>query len=408
VLAAAAESDAEYVDVEWRAERGRLPAIAPERLVLSHHSFDGTPADLPERAAEMRRASPRAAVKIACAIGPLSDLIALRDAAVADTGRHIVIGMGAAGAISRVLPVAFGSEWTYGGAAAPGQLPVDELDRQYRIRSQSAATRVFALTGHPLAHSASPAMHNAAFAALGIDAVYVPIESREARALFEVAEAFGVEGVSVTAPLKPVRAWAEAGVDVDERGRQIGAANTLRRGGGSWTATNFDVEGFLAPLHARGIAIAGRRCVVLGTGGAARAAAWALVHEGARVEVCGRRPEAATALAEELGASAGAWPPAPGWDLLVNATPAGTAPDAHIAPLERDAIDGRVVYDLVYHPRRTQLLRWAEAAGAMTIEGLDMLVAQAALQFTHWVGQAAPLEVMRKAAEQFLEKGVTR
>jgi shikimate dehydrogenase len=261
---------------------------------------------------------------------------------------------------------------------------------------------VFALTGKPIAHSASPAMHNAAFGAVGIDAVYVPIETDEAAALMEVADAFGIDGVSVTAPLK--RAWGPLGVAIDERGAAVGAVNTLSRLDGRWTATNFDVDGFLAPLRDRGVGLQGCRAVVVGAGGAARAAVWALTHEGARVEVSARRLGEATALASSLGASVGAWPPASGWDLLVNATPAGTWPAVDAAPIPRAAVSGRVVYDLVYQPRRTRLLTWAQEAGAATIEGLDMLVAQAALQFEHWTGRPAPREVMRDAAERFLEK----
>ncbi|HXT69853.1 MAG TPA: type I 3-dehydroquinate dehydratase [Vicinamibacterales bacterium] len=403
ILGAAITSDAEFVDVEWRANRATLPPIARERLVLSHHDFTGVPEDLRARAAAMREESGTGIVKVSVSTGPLTDLLTLRDIAAADSGRHVVIGMGTTGILSRVFPASFGSEWTYGGNAAPGQVSIVELQTRYRITGRSASTRVFALTGRPLGHSASPAMHNAAFAALGIDAVYVPLETDDAHALIEVAEAFGVEGVSVTAPLK--RDWQGAGVDLDARASVIGAANTLsRRAGARWTATNFDVEGFLAPLKTRrnALPLRGSRCVILGAGGAARAAAWALHQEGARVQISGRRASAAAALAAELGVTSTSWPPAPGWDLLVNATPVGTAPDRDASPLPQSAVKGRAVYDLVYHPRRTQLLRWAQAAGALRIEGLDMLVEQAALQFEHWLGREAPRDVMREAAEQFL------
>ncbi len=401
IIAAAIASDADFVDVEWRAARAELPAIAPERLVLSHHAFDGVPGDLRDRVQAMRRESPSGVIKVAVVLNELSGLLALQRVAAADAAPHVFIGMGAAGVLSRVCPASLGSAWTYGGSAAPGQLPVAELVHRYRVRSQSASTRLFGLTGRPLAHSASPAMHNAAFSASGVDAIYVPLETGDARALLEVAEAFGFEGVSVTAPLK--QAWSALGVAVDARARAIGAANTLRREPASgWTATNFDVDGFLAPLRARGVALSRRRAVVLGAGGAARSAAWALGQQGASVEICGRRAGAAAAVAAALGVAAGSWPPAPGWDLLVNATPVGMSPDSAAAPIPRAAVDGGAVYDLVYHPRRTQLLRWAAEAGAVTIEGLDMLVEQAALQFEHWLGREAPREVMRAAAEQFL------
>jgi len=402
ILGDAIRGGAEFVDVEWRANRKTLPSTDATRLVISHHDFSGVPGDVEARVQSMRSESPDGIVKISCAVESVRDLVRLRDVASRDTGEHIIVGMGFPGVLSRVCPAAFGSTWTYCGTAAPGQTSFENLSSVYRVRAQTPHTRVFGLAGKPIAHSASPAMHNAAFGTLGIDAVYVPIETGDAAAFMDVADAFGIDGVSVTAPLK--RAWGPLGVAIDERGTAVGAVNTLSRLGSRWAATNFDVDGFLAPLRDRGIGLQGCRAVVLGAGGAARAAVWALTHEGAHVEVSARQSSEATALAQGLGASVGAWPPAPGWDLLVNATPVGTRPAVDDAPIPRAAVSGRVVYDLVYQPRRTRLLTWAEEAGAATIEGLDMLVAQAALQFEHWTGRPAPRYVMREAAERFLEK----
>ena len=145
----------------------------------------------------------------------------------------------------------------------------------------------------------------------------------------------------------------------------------------------------------------GARCVVLGSGGAARAAATALRDRGATVEISARRAESAARLAGELSVASTTFPPVAGWDCLINATPVGTWPDTS-APIPRECVRGRLVYDLVYHPRRTTLLEWANDAGAETIDGLEMLVRQAQLQFEFWTGRAAPVEVMMRAAEQFL------
>jgi shikimate dehydrogenase len=206
----------------------------------------------------------------------------------------------------------------------------------------------------------------------------------------------------VTAPLKT--AWAAAGVVLDPDAAEIGAANTLKRASTGWQGANFDVDGFLAPLGEQGVAVRDKRCVVLGAGGAARAAIAGLRREGARVEVSARRNEAARDLAAAAGASAAPWPPPPGWDLLVNATPAGTFPRSDELPLPAELVRGPAVYDLVYHPRETALLRAARAAGARAIDGLDMLVAQAALQFEYWFERPAPRGVMRQAAEDYLQK----
>jgi 3-dehydroquinate dehydratase/shikimate dehydrogenase len=401
ILGAAIGSDAEYVDLEWRTDRQRLPAIQSHRLVLSNHDFTGMPADLEARFESMRSSAAGGVVKVACAPGQARDLIRLHTLAASAGQRCVVIGMGAQGLVTRICPDLFRSEWTYGGVAAPGQLSVNDLVHLYRVRDQSPATRRFALTGKPLAHSASPAMHNAAFAAQGIDAVYVPIEADDPAAFLEVADALGVEGASVTAPLKT--RWAAVGVALDDTAQAIGAANTLRRRDGAWSGRNFDVEGFLAPLRERAVPLRGARCVVVGAGGAARAAVWALCHEGARVEVSSRHAERAAALAAELGIVATSFPPPTGWDLLINATPAGTWPDVRSAPIPRSHVGGKAVYDLVYHPRQTQLLAWAREAGASVIGGLDMLVAQATKQFEYWIEQPAPEQVMWSAAEWFLE-----
>jgi shikimate dehydrogenase len=193
----------------------------------------------------------------------------------------------------------------------------------------------------------------------------------------------------------------ERPAEADEASRQAGALNTLARRSGAWHARNTDVAGFLAPLS--GIELRGRRAAVLGTGGAARSVVAALRSAGAGVVVYGRdrRRADAAAVAGEGGrveARMGI-PPGGSWDLLVNATPVGTHPnveDSLVAP--QQLAGGAVVYDLVYNPARTRLLRDAEAAGCRVIGGLEMLVAQAALQFEWWTGIQAPVELMRDAA----------
>jgi 3-dehydroquinate dehydratase/shikimate dehydrogenase len=398
LLARAISLGAEYVDVEWRADRGGIGANPRTRLILSHHDFTGCPGDLAARVRAMRADDNAAVVKVAVSVSSLQDVVRLRRET--EVGDRIVIGMGTPGEVTRICPWLFGSEWTFAGDAAPGQLSAAVLNRQYRVRAASASTMLYAITGAPLAHSASPAMHNAAFGSLGIDAVYVPLATTDARGFLACAEALGVSGASVTAPLKT--AWASCGVQLDDIARVAGAANTLSRTGQGWEATNFDLAGFMAPLAERSMAMRGAHTVVLGAGGAARAASLALKGAGARVRLCARRSERAKTLAAELGVDSAPWPPSPGWDLLVNATPVGTWPDDE-SPVAREALQGGCVYDLVYHPRETKLLRWARERGLATIDGLEMLVAQARRQFERWTGVAAPTAVMQDAAETFLE-----
>jgi 3-dehydroquinate dehydratase/shikimate dehydrogenase len=419
LLTRAAEAGAEFVDVEWRAPwRARFVERWADRTVLSLHDFTGIPRDLGGLVGAMA-ATGAAVVKVAVLATRLADLLpllALRRA-MPEGRRLVVIGMGPAGWPSRILAARFGSCWTYGGeGAAPGQMAVPRLLDEFRVRQVTETTAVYGVVGRPVGHSLSPAMHNAACAAAGLDAVYVPFEAADFADFLAVADALGVGGVSVTAPFKGDAFAAARGASPGPAAGPAGdapagaaaVANTLRRDeNGRWTARNTDIEGFLAPLSA--IPLEGRRASVLGAGGAAAAVVQALARRGARVTVHARRPEAARRLAAAAGVRAGEWPPAAGsWDLLVNATPAGTWPDVEAVPVPADAL-GRdlastVVYDLVYNPRETALLRAARARGASTIGGLDMLVAQAAAQWTWWTSLPAPVAVMRRAAEAGLAR----
>ena len=400
ILREAARLGAEFVDVEWRAARRADAGVPPERLVLSHHDFDGIPGDLADRVRAMRAERP-AVVKVAVRATRLADVRRLRDAVMSGDGpRHAAIAMGEAGLVTRVHPALFGSSWTYAGAAAPGQRPARELRDIYRVGRTTAATSLYGVTGLPLTHSASPAMHNAAFAAMGEDAVYAPLPSDDAGEVIDVAGALHVRGLSVTAPLKAALRARVSGADALVEA--TGAVNTLRWGAGGLEGRNFDVEGFLAPLVRHGVRLDGRPAVVLGAGGAARAAAIALRGRGARVAVAARRADRARALADQLGVGATAWPPPPGWELLVHATPAGTWPRDDESPLGAEALGGAWVYDLVYNPEETRLLRLARQAGAATIGGLDMLVAQARLQIEWWTGRTMDETVLRQAARNFL------
>ena len=342
----------------------------------------------------MRAAGP-AIVKAAVMARRLSDCITLRNA-MRGHRDVIAIAMGPAGQVSRLCPFLFGSLWTYGGEAAPGQVSPDALIDMYRVRNTTPATTLYAVTGAPLGHSASPAMHNAALAAAGLDAVYVPLETRDPADLLAFADAIGVQGVSVTAPLKV--ALREHGVAADEFSARIGAVNTIRRAAAGWEGRNFDVAGFLAPIERRGIRLTGRRAVILGAGGAARSAVWGLRAQGARIAISARRREAADALASELHVESTSWPPDRGWDLLVNTTPVGTWPNADAAPIGRESLAGPLVYDMVYNPLETTMLRWAREAGAQTIGGLEMLVAQACRQFEWWTGMTAPAAAVERGA----------
>jgi shikimate dehydrogenase len=270
----------------------------------------------------------------------------------------------------------------------------------------TATTRLAGVLGHPVEHSLSPVLHNAAFAEIGLDWAYVAFDVPEGRCADAIAGArvLGLRGLSVTMPHK--RAAAEACDDLSPTAAALGVANTIVRRGGRLLGEATDGPGFVASLRAAGHDPAGRNCVLLGAGGAASCVAHALGEAGAaRVGVVARRPAAAEevmALAGAAGSLACAADIASA-DFVVNATSVGMGgtPGEGAVPLGID-VDrlrpGQVVADLVYHPLRTPLLVAAEAAGATPVDGLGMLVHQAGLAFELWTGIAAPLGVMAAAA----------
>jgi shikimate dehydrogenase len=267
----------------------------------------------------------------------------------------------------------------------------------------SGATAVVGVIGDPVRHSLSPAIHNAAFAALGLDWVYVafPVPRGRGGAAVAAARDLGLAGINVTMPHK--EDVAAACDDLTPDAAVLRSVNTvLARAGGRMLGDSTDGPGFLAALAEEGIAVEGGRSVVLGAGGAARAVVLALGRAGAEVIVAARSPEAAAAASglvssaravglEEVDALVG------GADLVVNATPLGMAGEG--PPFDPARLGpAQAVVDLVYHPADTPLLAAARAQGARTSNGLGMLVHQAALSFRLWTGAEAPLAAMRQAA----------
>jgi 3-dehydroquinate dehydratase / shikimate dehydrogenase len=408
ILTAALDLGAEYVDVEWRAVEGFPTGVAfrdlvqrtPERIVVSSHDFDGVPSDLESRARAMR-ATGAGTIKIAVLVSRVSQTLGLK--AIAKNGPAVVIGMGELGVASRLLAGRFGSRWTYAGSGhAPGQLAARQMIADYGFCGVTDSTRIFGVVSTNALHSLSPVMHNAAFQAAGINAVYVPLPVHDFADFLSFAEGMGIEGASVTIPFK-LDAMRAAHSN-DPLTQRVGAANTLRRSGVGWEATNTDVEGFLQPLgSAWDRSLEGARVSVLGAGGAARAVIVALASRGAVVTVHARREEQAQALAADFSVTSGPYPPESGsWDILVNCTPLGGAARRLESPMRADRLSGRLVYDLTYGAGEATLLRDARAAGLATLDGLAMLVAQAERQFEWWTGQKPARGVMEAAARRRL------
>lgn len=398
-------------------EGGREP---PARLILSAHDFRGRPAKLLALLAEMYDAGAEV-VKIAWQARTVRDNFEAVDLLRAAPQPTIALCMGAAGLPSRVLARKFAAWGTYAAieaerAAAPGQLTLDQLRHRYRWDTIGPRTRLFGVIGQPVAHSLSPAVHNAAFDALDLDAVYLPLPVEPG---YESFKAFMVEalarpwldvgGLSITLPHKEnaLRFVHEVGGTCDALAVRIGAVNTLKLDAdGRLSATNTDgpaALGVIAGALARPDRnLSGVTCMVLGAGGVARAIVAVLREAGAVIRISNRSRDRAVQLAAEFDC-----PQAVDWedrakhpcDLLVNCTSVGLdQPDDTPFPSEGLRPTMRVM-DTIYRPRQTRLLRDAAAAGCECIDGLAMFLDQAARQFEIWSGKAAPLDVMTAAAE---------
>jgi 3-dehydroquinate dehydratase / shikimate dehydrogenase len=408
-LVEACRRGAEFVEVEGWADVRQHPELsAGARLV---RSFYGPSAPLPELVDRYRflRGTGAGLVKLVVEAHELSDLLPLLAlvAQLPPSDSRALVATGIAGVTSQLLAARLGSCWAYASlSSAPGQISVYRILSEFHLHRVGAATPVYGVVGRPIEHSVSPAMHNAAFEALGIDAVYVPLAASSAADFFRFAGAVGLTGASVTAPFKRAVLEDADVVEDDVWAKRLGVANTLKAVDGAWRARNTDPNGFLSPFDGNGAVLKGARAAVVGSGGAARAVAVALRDRGAVVTVHGRDAgRAAVAAAVAEGAVGTTVPVRAGeWDLLVNATPVGTWPGVGETPVPESVFSaGGMVCDLVYNPRETQLLRDAAGAGCQVLGGLDMLVSQAAAQFQWWTGREAPVDVMRRAAERRLE-----
>ena len=396
ILRRAGEAGAEFLDIEFESTLLDLVEARNGRgVVVSKHDFHGVPGDVAGLLAGMRSTGAEVS-KLAITAGRLSDMIALLDNARFD-GSAVLIAMGAAGVASRILAARFGSRWTYSGdEVAPGQLPASRLLSEFRFARVRRDTAIYGVLGRPVGSSLSPAMHNAGFAALGLNAAYVPLEAADVVDFRAFAEAIGLRGASVTAPFK---------VDVMEMldeiapvARDVRAVNTIVCRDGRWLGTNTDVDGFLDPLRSRG-GVKERTVYVLGAGGAARAIVAGLRLEGADVRIAARRDGQARQLAEWFGARTVSWPPSGGCDVVVNATPIGSAAVPGLAA-NPGKLRAAVAYDLVYAPERTAFLDEYRETGADVIGGLEMLISQAERQFEFWTGQRPPQGLFEAAARR--------
>jgi len=409
ILAQAVRAGCRWCDVEIEIARYFSPAelqaaLAPARLMLSHHDFHRTPPNLPGIARQLFRAGGQVA-KIAGYCRSLDDSV--RICRLAQGRRDIVaIPMGDAGMAGRILALRAGSALAYAPveqATAPGQLSLDAMQQLYRAGQITKRTRVYGVIGDPIGHSLSPLLHNTAFHARKFNAVFVPFLVRDLRDFLRSIEAFGISGFAITIPHKEkIIGHLD---ECDPLAGRIGAVNTVVvRGEGRLYGYNTDYVGVLRSLERR-LQLAGSRILLVGAGGAARAAAFALAHAGASVCLTARRPERARALARDAGAQVVAKSDLRRefFDAIVNCTPVGMYPRGG-SPLASADLNCRLVMDMVYRPRTTELLRIAHRRGIETVSGVEMFLAQGFAQYEIWTGERAPEAAVRRAVVAVLER----
>lgn len=386
-----------------------------EKLICSYHASSNSSTSIRQIFALL--ADTKADVlKIAVPTDSAVDSIAvwnLIEDAKAANKEIIPIGMGEAGKWTRILGPAHGAFLSFASVdneaeTAPGQLTAHDLQNVFRTKELDQNTEIFGIVAGDTSYSVSPWMQNAAFKAAGMNRVFVPLQTINIdEFLIRMVKAetrevqLNFQGFSVTNPHK--RSVIKALDGVDEAAAKIGAVNTINVENGRLIGYNTDAPGFVAPLKKVLGSVKGARVAIAGAGGAARACAYALKQEGAAVSIFARSYKKANDLADSLGVKAGAMNNSfrPGTiDILVNATPIGTkgSREEQAAIATSAQLNGlKLVYDLVYNPIETPLIREARRAGVPAIGGVDMLIAQGARQFEIWTGEKPQINVMKAA-----------
>jgi 3-dehydroquinate dehydratase/shikimate dehydrogenase len=380
------------------------------RLIVSYHNSQETPADIADIARRIE-ATGADIVKVAAVAKSLRDNLAMFRVLRAARKPTIAVTMGEHGHVSRVLGPKFGAFLVFasleaGREAAPGQVPVRDMLDLYHFRDIGPSTRVYGVIANPVAHSMSPAIHNAAFHHCGIDAVYLPFRVDDPADFIPAYKELPVEGYSVTIPHK--EAVIPLLDEVQPLATRIGAVNTVVARGDRLCGSNTDWSAAVAAIESglpEGESLGGKTVLLLGAGGASRAIAFGLAERGCRVVLANRTHERAVRLAADVAcesvdlADVASVP----YDILVNGTSLGMHPRVDATPLDRGLLrPGSLVFDSVYNPLETRLLREAREAGCRTVDGLSMFVNQAAAQFELWTGVPAPRQVMRRVVESRL------
>lgn len=415
MLRAAIAMGVDYVDLEMDIA-DQIPRFGKTKRIISYHNFRHTPDNLDELHAKIA-ALDADVVKITTMAQRPSDNVRMLEMVQRATQPTIGMCMGDIGTPSRILLARCGAPFTYATfhherALAPGQLSFDQMTEIYHYDSINGDTAVLGVIADPIAHSLSPHIHNAALASQGINAVYIPfrVPADDLAQFIADVPKLGIKGLSVTIPHKESIARFVTKVDAAVKG--IKAVNTLVFRDGEILGYNTDckaamdcLEKALGEVGAQPSPLAGKRVLVLGAGGVARALLYGLQRRGARAIVSSRTREKAEQLAGEFGAKSIDWQARHNAqvDILINGTPIGMHPNVDESPYNKSYLKpSMLVFDTVYNPESTLLIKEARSHGCHVVTGVDMFVGQAALQYLLFTGREAPADVMRETLKRVI------
>ena len=412
----ALKAGADYVDIEVSTPREYLQPFLeesePANIILSYHDFSHTSEDLNpvyETMCEM----PGEIVKIVTYARDLSDnlkMFELLKRAKSEKQKLIGLCMGDLGEISRILSPLFGGYLTFGSLetgqeSAPGQIPAKTLKDIYRINAERSDFKIYGVIGNPVSKSLGYLVHNRAFQEKGSPDIYVSFLVDNVEKFFNSFKDF-FSGLSVTMPAKEkIMPLLDR---IDETAQKIGAVNTVVKEGSAWVGYNTDCSGAISALEAC-TSLQGKNVLILGSGGTAKAIGYGVKEKGGKLTVTyNKNKERGESLSKELDCELAHARDAGmrAIDVLINCSPVGMSPNITESPfLARDFKEGMVVFDSVYNPLETRLLREAKSAGCTVIPGYELFINQAARQFELWTGQSAPINTLREVLLRKLATG---
>ena len=409
ILREAIVAGVEYVDLEVDIA-DKIPRYGDTKRIVSYHNFEETPAEIYDIHEKLCQGDPDI-VKIVTMANTPADNVRMLELVESAEVPTVGFCMGDIGVVSRVLCGRYGAPFTYASFSrertmAPGQIAHKDMRHMFRFNHINRETELYGVLGDPVGHSMSPLIHNIAFQKLGMNAVYLPVRVPSDGFVDSLKryDWLGFQGYSVTIPHKET-AMALAD-QVDSVTGDSGAANTLVKEDIAWHATNTDLDAAMDSLQilldsGTGGTLESKQVLILGAGGVARAIGLGVIRAGGIVTIANRNHERAVKLADELGCQQATWENRGSVfaEIVINCTPVGMYPNMDETPFQVTWLrDNAMVFDTIYNPENTLLIKQARDRGCATISGLEMFVRQAARQFELFTGRDAPIDVMRDAA----------